>query len=106
MTTFCIIITLNFEVKTLKKRITFVVSILIVVGSFFVSIKYFNGTDSTTGFSTPTPTSMVAMGTPTAAPTMVPTSTPAPTDVPTETPTAEPTIDPTLNNVFENDDFF
>ena len=80
----------------MKKRITLVLSIILVVGSFFVTIKYLNGNDSPESTPSPTPTTYVALGTPTAAPTKEPTATPAPTDVPTE----EPTVTPTYQDVF------
>ena len=90
--------------EVLKKRITFVLSILIVVGSFFVTINYLNGGNSTSSNnSTPTPGNNVAMGTPTAAPTLAPTPTAVPTEVPTEVPTITP--EPTYEDIFVDKDF-
>ncbi len=82
----------------MKKRITFIVSIILIVGSFIVTTYHLNHSSSGDDYSTPTPTVNIAIGTPTPAPTAVPT--PTPTAIPSVDPTATPTPTPIYEDVF------
>lgn len=83
----------------MKKRITFIVAILLVVCSFAVTTYQLNSSSSGIDYeiNTPTPDNNLAIGTPTPAPTHTPE--PITTEAPTS-PTATPDVEITYDDIF------